>query len=367
MKVIHIAYFNSAIANIGVVKQMQSEKDLAKKNNIQLDVQLWSGDYIDNYDVICLYPEKCKTRLSKRLYFLKCIRKLTVDYDFVIVRYAPVDFFVPFWGFSKSNVLFVHHTKEGIALRNGFKSPLGFIFAFLDSIIAAISLNRAKGLIAVTGDILDYEQKRCLLIDKKTNFIYPNGIDYDEVQVCEDNRAGPIKVIFIASYFFDWHGLSQVLDSILRVNSHDGFELHLVGNVQAKDMELVNKLVGAGVVKNHGRLDTHEIKKLMANMDVGLASFSLELAGLNEACTLKVREYMAAGLPVYSGHIDSAFNHDFPFFKVAENFSFLELIQFCSEMRNVERSVVRNTAKKHINKVDLLKKLSNWLTVIRNT
>ena len=38
-------------------------------------------------------------------------------------------------------------------------------------------------------------------------------------------------------------------------------------------------------------------------------------AGVKEGATIKVREMLAMGLPVYSGHVDTALPQDFPFYK----------------------------------------------------
>ncbi len=44
--------------------------------------------------------------------------------------------------------------------------------------------------------------------------VYPNGILYsDGDDALVDRRGDRPEIIFVASYFFDWHGLDALFDS----------------------------------------------------------------------------------------------------------------------------------------------------------
>ena len=64
----------------------------------------------------------------------------------------------------------------------------------------------------------------------------------------------------------------------------------------------------------HGRLPQDAIFVLSAGVDAGDRFSRLIDRDMEEACTLKVREYLASGLPVVSGHRDSGLPADFPFY-----------------------------------------------------
>jgi len=66
-------------------------------------------------------------------------------------------------------------------------------------------------------------------------------------------------------------------------------------------------------VTAHGYLPQTRYRPIMERADLGLGCLALHLKGLNEACPLKTREYLAAGLPVIVGYTDSDFPQGAPF------------------------------------------------------
>src|SRR5581483_6100961 len=79
-------------------------------------------------------------------------------------------------------------------------------------------------------------------------------------------------------------------------------------------------LVGAelpGVPPNvtcHGYLGEEAYRAILARADVGVGTLALHRLGMNEACPLKVRRYLAHGLPVILGHEDTDFIGADPWF-----------------------------------------------------
>lgn len=64
----------------------------------------------------------------------------------------------------------------------------------------------------------------------------------------------------------------------------------------------------------HGRLGEPEYRMLLARADAGVGTLALHRKGMNEASTLKVRTYLAYGLPVILGHEDTDFLGEEPWF-----------------------------------------------------
>lgn len=63
----------------------------------------------------------------------------------------------------------------------------------------------------------------------------------------------------------------------------------------------------------HGRLDRRDYEPLMYQADVAIGTMALYRKGMNEASPLKVREYLAYGLPVIIGYQDTDFPESVPF------------------------------------------------------
>jgi glycosyltransferase involved in cell wall biosynthesis len=57
----------------------------------------------------------------------------------------------------------------------------------------------------------------------------------------------------------------------------------------------------------HGELPPEQYRDVLARADVGVGTLALYREGIQEACSLKVREYLAFGLPVVLANTDTDF------------------------------------------------------------
>jgi hypothetical protein len=84
---------------------------------------------------------------------------------------------------------------------------------------------------------------------------------------------------------------------------------------------------------------------------------------LVEGSTLKVRELLGLGLPIYSGHIDAALPTDFIFYRCATKIVIEDMFGFAMEMKKYNRNDVRALSLPYIQKDifmrDIYIKLSN--------
>ena len=111
--------------------------------------------------------------------------------------------------------------------------------------------------------------------------------------------------------------------------------------LSSQNVMLPNEPVTAGDSSDY-------IAEMYAWCHVALTSYRLDLKSLTEASTLKVREYLLAGLPVFSGHVDSAFPDSFPFYRTSCTPDFSAMREFVATLSNVSRSCIRQTAKPHV-------------------
>ena len=359
MKILHIATLNSSKKNSGVVRQMQDELNSAKILSLGWDIQIWAGDSLPGYDFIHEYPSSCYSRLQKRSFFFRHLKKMSMLYDVILLRYMPCDPFLPFFRSSKAKIVYCHHTKETHAFFSLFPGIRGRFFASIELLLGYLSLRNADGIAAVTPEILTYEKKR-VFCSNIPSIAIPNGIDCSNFPVCHDQRGGNVKLLFTASNFFSWHGLSEILASFQKCPDMKNIELNLVGKVFEEDLAFIREYNLENRIKVHGFLTMSEIREIMDFMDIGIASFSLGEARLTEACTLKVREYLAAGLPVYSGHIDSGFPDDFGYYKIGPP-DIVLMAKFAIESRVYSREEIRNSAKRYIDKTQLVFSLYEWI------
>ena len=131
-------------------------------------------------------------------------------------------------------------------------------------------------------------------------------------------------------------------------------KLHIIGNISASSDHRDDRIVF------HGVRDEQYIEEIASECDVGLSSFALFRKNMSEACPLKVRQYLAMGIPVYSGHVDSGLPPDFPYYKNG-GLNLNALLNFAKYSRCFSREEVRSASSKYIDKKLLMKKLISWV------
>ena len=176
-----------------------------------------------------------------------------------------------------------------------------------------------------------------------------------EIQNLSDRRSLSVpEILFVASSFSPWHGLDLLLNSLSE--SDEEFVLHLVGRIPKADK--VAALKDPRIVL-HGLCDQDKVSELSEHAWVGLSSFGLDRKAMKQACTLKVREYLLRGVPVYAGY-DDVFPKEFCAYRKGPA-SISLILSYAREIRHMARLDVVRVAEPFISKERLLKGLSNWL------
>ena len=363
MKVLHSACLLRP--SMGILKQMSEEKLAGEKNNINWNVKFFvpngqeikseiilEAKYTNNkYLHILLYKFFSWFMIRIEYYSWLLEQK---DVDVILIRYSVHDVFQLFFLlFAKKPVFLVHHTLEEPELKMN-KSLIGKIRFIAEKIIGKLCIKASSGIIGVTNEIIEYEKSRVNDMQKKA-YLFPNGINIeklkDNLDYSVDNKK---KVLFIASEFSEWHGLDLLFED-MKKNTQQ-FELHLIGRLLPEDY--AHAITDSRVVL-HGVKDKCFIEQISSKCHVALGSFALERKNMREACTLKVREYLSFGLPVYSGHID-VFPVDFDFYKVGKPI-ISEILDYTKYCENFSKLEIIKKSERYIDKTCLVKKLYNDL------
>ncbi len=351
MRVLHTAllqYYSS-----GVVSQMYSEYLAAKNLGIDYDVKIFmpQQDIPEKYKEIIEFFQiensmKLKVWVEIRKKYYQWLLSKKDNVDIFLLRYIMYD---PYqYLFIRNNnkkVLLVHHTLEIPELRlNGFK---GRIQSLLESFWGNKSIKLSYGIVGVTNEIVNYERQRAGCCNK-LGIVYPNGIALKKIDILDLRDPNIPEILFVASYFYDWHGLDLLIKEMKK--SEQNIIIHIVGSVKDSDLENLNKDKRFII---HSSLSHDEIEKISARCWVALGSFALFRKNIQEGSTLKVREYLSNGLPVFSGHKD-VFPESFEFYK-NESLNIESILEFAYKMRTIDKVEVRNQAENYISKEILLK------------
>lgn len=162
-------------------------------------------------------------------------------------------------------------------------------------------LSAVDGLVCVTRELAD----RAASLGKSTAVI-TNGVDRAATARTAPVRSTRVRAALLVGSLNQWHGLDKVVrlahllpewDFVLIGLGSDGAPAPLPANVEV-----------------HGLLTRAEYAPLLAACDVGIGPLALHRKGLEEASALKVREYLAHGLPVMIAHTDTDFADASPWF-----------------------------------------------------
>lgn len=157
-------------------------------------------------------------------------------------------------------------------------------------------LGNAEGIIGVTEEIIASPN-----VSKyaKRYTIIPNSIDLSSFNILKkspSNNEVP-TLVFIGTPGQPWHGLDKIEE--LARNTRNKLFFHIIGTSGSNDVN----------IKYHGYLDQSQYNNILMSCDIGIGTLALHRNNMNEACPLKVREYLAYGLPVILGYKDTMKNN----------------------------------------------------------
>lgn len=290
-------------------------------------------------------------------------------HDFILSRHMVCDLSSIIFARFLTNRISIHHSKEPeelILVKNGLK---GKVASFLERHVGGYSVRSARGVAGVTDEIRRYEVFRNKI--PKKSYVYPNGINLSSITMLPDEREDwCVNAAFVCGKFSSWHGLERLFDDLKQSQCQAKkikLKIHLIGRLLESQEELLkNNPALLEVFVIHGELAFSEYFEILQVCDIGLSSFALDEKGLQEASTLKVREYLALGLPVYSGHLDS-FGDNFFYHQGTASLS--SIYEFGCASKAYKREAIRSESANMVDKAQIMKRLIASLDseVLRNT
>ena len=138
----------------------------------------------------------------------------------------------------------------------------------------------------------------------KPSLVVGNSINLNRFQHAPAPKNANPVIVFIGSANEPWHGTDKIVWLAQRLKN---WRFDLIGP-HPHDF----KGIPANVTV-HGFLNQGEYEPLIVQADAAMGPLSLYLIGKHESSPLKVREYLAYGLPTILGHQDTDFPGGAPF------------------------------------------------------
>jgi glycosyltransferase involved in cell wall biosynthesis len=343
----------------GVAAKMERLAQTAKEEGIPIDYYWLTSGYNSKekeIDSVNVRFSKYSNPILIRIWQAKIINQLTKKYAALIIRYPLYDPFLDFIIRDKRKIITEHHTKEVVELQ-----LLGSRRSYIEKVFGNRWINKFGGIIGVTDEILQYEKSRSNFSGK--SLFIPNSIPVN-TELDMSDKIGyndKIQIIFVAN-FRPWHGLAKVIEGINKSEVDDSvYQLHLIGKVPDKELEILTNFIS---VKVYGELPNDKINELYKKMDFAIGGFNLHVKNMEEATSLKVREYFANGLPTLIGSRDPAFPVDFKYLIQKDKFDIAAIVKFVKENKGLLKSTVQESAEKYINSKYALRKMYRFAVEI---
>ena len=199
-----------------------------------------------------------------------------------------------------------------------------------------------------------------------------NGVDVESIcpiKAINDYKPNEINLIAVA-LLARHHGYERVLKGLkeyYKVEQKRKVYFHIVGDGPEgkKYRRLVKKYHLEAYVKFYGFKYGKELDEIYNIADAGVDAFGVYKDGLTKLCTIKVREYLAKGIPVISGAQDNLFvnaksiyglnlpNND-SFVEINKIVAYLDNLYFNKEKSELNKEI-RDYAYKHVdNEITLM-------------
>ncbi len=188
-----------------------------------------------------------------------------------------------------------------------------------------IFLPNVTGIITVTEELSNDP-----LIKKfnKPNIYVPNGIDLTKFTAVKNqfNTEKRIGLFFMGTSGQSWHGIDLIKKLSYQLPEYD---FHIVG-IQGNS---TNNLI------YYPFLQKIQYIQILKKCHICLGSLALYRKGIQEACPLKVREYIAYGYPIIINYLDTAFIDskkipEWVFRLDINNINFVQLASFINKYKN---------------------------------
>ena len=339
-----VAYVSAVIEpSIGTLNKIDGQARSCTEAGIPIDF-FWMGRGTalqpGDFPNLRLVKLDGRNAVRIRLQQIDQIHNLLERYHAIVLRYTWWDPVLHARLRNKQRIILEMHTDNVRQLRSERS------WRYLPEAFSSSWLRRFGGIVGVTPEIVAAEVARSAF-EGKTTFI-PNSIDVSSFPAPPGPlvRPGePLRLVMVASLFYAWHGLEEILAAMTASQGPAPFELHLAGSLTDRQLRLASQAAGVFV---HGVLDQSGLKELYAHVHGGVASFNLSSKGLRTATPLKTREYLAYGLPVIAGYHDAALPRDFPFQLVLGHFDIVAIENWLTSIGPASRQQIQESAGPYI-------------------
>jgi glycosyltransferase involved in cell wall biosynthesis len=244
----------------------------------------------------------------------------TDRYDALLLRYSGADFslFSEFLRRVGHKTVTEHHSKELPESRTYDTTlPQKLLNLSMEHFLGPRIIRRCRGLIGVTPEITAYELERAgrpMPSCTVTNGIFVDNVPFTR---CARYDGKALNLLCLANRFEPWQGLDRVLEGLASYTCRDlRLNLFVVGEASQELLELGRRASARSCINVvfFGRLSGNRLEEVISSSHIAFSSLALFRKGMEEACSLKTREFSARGIPFVLGYRDPDLSDEASFF-----------------------------------------------------
>ena len=367
MKVAHLSVLRSHRDGAGVTNQLRMEYEAARLSSLSWKTELWDDEKTSDTGLAFLsrLPFIYRSFIGRRYFIYKRTKLLLMEYDYVLVRYTLLHIFDLMQSRRDAGkIIYVFHLPAADIAKT-LPRFLGFIFLYFELLISKKLFRKNVVFSAVTSELYQ-KYSGTLNLKNKKHIVYPNGaLSLTHV---EDARQGIVKIGFIASRFYEWIGLTELLGRLRGIANTSltvDFCFFIVGEITEDQRQCIAELnqQKPGLINYAARVSGEAMPQFLATLHCTLGAFAMNKSGLRASASLKVRESLMAGVPVYTGHPDAHIPEDFKYLKVGECDP-EKIIRFAKQHAFIARKEVQELARPYIDKKLIMQRFIDELKTI---
>lgn len=227
-------------------------------------------------------------------------------YDVILMRYPVADLFLYRFmkRFSRSHkIIFEHNTLEREELKLRARGSSWYTYFLVNEQIFGGKVRvKASGVVCVTHEIL--HRQLSLSRRELPGVVISNGFDVKRVKMRSDFDQNPsvINLLFLSGTDAPWHGADILLNSLSAYAGGARIHCFIAGHLNESLIAKANSMDTVTLLSYQSQ---EHLDALADKCHVGIGSLALFRNEMKEACTLKVREYWARGIPFVLGYDDT--------------------------------------------------------------
>jgi hypothetical protein len=171
---------------------------------------------------------------------------------------------------------------------------LGKVYSLYNRLTRRIYLSQAAGLVYASAEL---QTSQSFTHFNRPGVVIANGIDLEKNPIVPAPHNKRPRIGFIGTPDMTWQGV----DKIARLAELcPDIDIDVIGSDTLPG--------GSNLPSNlmfHGYLDKEEARRVLSGDDVGLGTVALHRKAMDEASSLKTREYLAYGIPIIVPYKDT--------------------------------------------------------------